>query len=411
MRGGLTALQRAEGLFEAHFSARPTLAATAPGRVNLIGEHTDYSGGFVLPIAIDRVCVAAGRPAADRQRSRIVSEHGDRVIQVDLREPILPNGPTLDGGRLDMGGWGSYAVGVLTLLAQRARERGQAPENIDLAVASDVPLGSGLSSSASVEMAVCTLAAAIWGADPGPVERAELCRRAEHSFAGVPCGIMDQLVSAMGRKDHAVLIDCRSCACEHVPMPEARTASVLVFNSNVRHALASGEYAQRRRACADAAEILGVPELRDATLPQVEGSAALRARPDLLPIARHVTSENARTLSAARALLAADLAGFGALMNASHESLRDDYRVSCTELDTLVDLARNSPGVHGARMTGGGFGGCIVALCRASECPGIAERVRRQYLGIHGTQATAFITSASPGAAVLRPAGSARSEA
>ncbi len=393
--------QRALAAFQAAHASLPTHVAAAPGRVNLIGEHTDYTGGFVLPIAIDRACVVTGRLSANPQRSRIVTEHSEESLDVDLLAPLSPGVTLSPHHTLSPGQWPSYVVGVLAVLAHEARRAGASIFNLDLAIASSVPLGGGLSSSAALEMAVCTAAASLWNIDLPPRARAVLCRKAEHEFAGVPCGIMDQYISAMGARDHALLIDCRTQECVQVPMPSLDDAAVLVINSNVRHSLASGEYAQRRDACALAAHILGVPELRDATEQLVARSSALAARPDLFPIARHVVTENARTLSAAAALQAGDLETFGSLMNASHNSLRDDYRVSCPELDTLVDLARNTPGIYGARMTGGGFGGCIVALARAADAANASRHILAGYRAAHARDAAAFTTLASDGAHLL----------
>ncbi|MCC6426649.1 MAG: galactokinase [Phycisphaerales bacterium] len=395
------ALARAHALFTHHFHRQPAITAAAPGRVNLIGEHTDYSGGFVLPIAIDRLCIAAAAPAADPARTRIVSEHGEHIIQLDLRAPLHPGMTTLDGAHLSPGNWASYIAGVLANNKERAQSAGAPIHNLDLAFASDVPLGGGLSSSAALEIAACEIAAASWNLPLTQLDKADLSRQAEHEYAGVPCGLMDQFISAMGRRDHALLIDCRHRTALQVPMPDPRHTVVLVINSNIRHALASGEYAQRRNACTQAAALLGITELRDATPDMIAASSALRARPDLLPIARHITTENTRTLHAADALENNDLALAGALMYESHNSLRDNYRVSCPELDTLVELASSCQGIHGARMTGGGFGGCMIALCRADAWQPAAGHILHAYHQRHQRQATAFITPAGGGSHIL----------
>lgn len=399
------ALARADRLFQRAHGRKPAFNAGAPGRVNLIGEHTDYSGGYVLPIAIDRLCVVAGAPSKDPLLSRIVTEQGQEVLSVDLRRPIAPGARTLDGTTLVPGHWSSYVVGVLAIVADEARRAGSDPANLDLAIASDVPLGSGLSSSAAVEMAVATAAAFAWNLSLPPGSKATLSRAAEHRFARVPCGIMDQYISELGASNHALLIDCRTEQCVQVPMPSPDDAVVLVINSNVRHSLASGEYAARRDACVAAASLLNVLELRDATPRLVAGSSELTLRPDLFPIARHVVTENERTLAAAAALQKGDLVTFGRLMNASHDSLRDDYKVSSPELDTLVDAGRACEGVLGARLTGGGFGGCVVMLVRPSAASSIQLAVRERYIATHGIEPTSFMTRAGRGAWVL-PAGS-----
>lgn len=390
---------RATRLARAALAASPTLLSSAPGRVNLIGEHTDYSGGYVLPISIDRRCCVAVTPAPPSSPTRIITELGKETISVDLRAPIAPGATTLDGSTLTPGSWPSYVVGVLSLVAEEARAAGLVPSNLSLAIASDVPPGSGLSSSAAVEVSVAASAAA-WNLKLAPGKTAAIARAAEHLYAKVPCGIMDQYISELGAMDHALLIDCRSQERIQLPMPSPDQAVVLVVNSNVRHSLASGEYALRRDACLASASILNVPELRDATPQLLAGSSALALRPDLFRIARHVVTENLRTLDAADALQKGDLSRFGSLMNASHDSLRDDYHVSSPELDTIVEAGRSLSGVFGARMTGGGFGGCVVMLIRPSDAPAVQRRVRDRYVDIHGIEPTFFITRASAGASV-----------
>jgi galactokinase len=397
------ALARVRSLFAASFGPEPSHFAAAPGRVNLIGEHTDYSGGFVLPIAIDRACLVAIAPAADPSKSRLVSEHAPAPFEIDLRSSLSPQAWHASPHR-PADGWTDYVVGVLALLSDRASHAGQPISNVDLAIASDVPLGGGLSSSASLEVSVATAAAALWSIDLPGRECARLARRAEHAFARVPCGIMDQYISALGRLGHALLIDCRTEECEHVPMPSADQAAVLVVNSNVRHSLASGEYAKRRDACSLAAGVLGVRELRDASEALIAANSSLMLEPGLFPIARHVVTENARTLLAAAALQRGDLATVGRLMLASHASLRDDYKVSSPELDMLVEIAANLPGVYGARMTGGGFGGCMVALCRPEQAHAAARDILIRYHARHDRQGTAFVTTAQDGAHLVRPA-------
>lgn len=368
-------VERARAAFLRRFGHGPEWAACAPGRVNLIGEHTDYTGGFVLPVAIDRVCVAVGSPAADPALSRIVAADLGEEAALDWREGVEVG----DGaGRMGKGSWLSYVAGVAAEFGDVVRGRGGAMANVDIAVASAVPVGSGLSSSAAVEVATATLLEAATGVTLEAAEKALLCQRAEHRYAGVPCGIMDQFVSVMGREGHALLIDCRSREATLVPVPPG--AALVVIDTGVRHALASGEYAQRRAACEAAAARLGTT-LRDAAMGAVE-----RAFPEgdpLLPIARHVVSENQRTQEAAAALRAGNLTRLGRLMRESHASLRDDYRVSCAELDAVVDAAAGVGGVYGARMTGGGFGGCAIAVC----APGAVGGVEAAVMGVATWQA------------------------
>jgi galactokinase len=386
---------RARAAFVGAFDGHPVWGAAAPGRVNLIGEHTDYNDGFVLPIAIDRVCVAVGAPAADPARTRLVAAELGEAAELDLGQVIeVGEGPR----RIARGSWLSYIAGVAAQFQRLPGVRGL--PNLDIALASSVPIGGGLSSSAAVEVAMATLLEQVVGVSLDDVDKARLCQRAEHEFAGVPCGIMDQLVSVMGRRDHALLIDCRSQEVMAIPMPPPERVSVVVINSNVRHALAGGEYAARRTACESAARALGMVTLRDADMGMVE-----RARARLGDVqfrrARHVITENARTLEAARALRAGDLESMGRLMRASHESLRVDYQVSCTELDSLVELASEVPGVFGARMTGGGFGGCVVALLRPEAAAPAAARIGDGYRRAFGRDCTAYPTRASDGAAAL----------
>lgn len=397
-------LRRATDAFAHRFGRAPSLAAAAPGRINLIGEHTDYSGGFVMPIAIDRLCVAVAAPAADLTTSRLFAVDLGETAEIDWRHAISvhPKGASaaIDQPHRSVvqGAWPSYIAGVAAAFG--ARPSTPPAPNLDLAVTSSVPYGGGLSSSAAVEVAVATIIEQVLGERMGLTEKALLCQRAEHDYAGVPCGIMDQLISVMGRADHALLIDCRSQEATAIPVPGPDRAAVLAINTNVHHALASGEYAQRRRTCEAAAQKLGVAELRNAT------PGLLREKwGALTPIeqrrARHVVTENERVLSAAAALSRGDLGETGRLMRESHASLRDDHEVSCPELDTLVELALAQPGVYGARMTGGGFGGCIVALASPDAVDRVVAAVSAGYRDRHGRDCAVYLTRASDGARPL----------
>ena len=380
-------MRRACDGFGARFGRPPAWAAAAPGRVNLIGEHTDYNDGFVMPIAIDRVCVAAAAPAAEPGLSRIVAMDVDEQATVDLRRALRPDG-------VARGSWSAYVQGVIA---------GMAPEgtaNLDMLVASSVPLGGGLSSSASLEVAVATLMERVTGRTLEPAAKALVCQRAEHEYAGVPCGIMDPFASVMGREGHSLLLDCRSRRVEYLPLPTPDEVLVVVANTNVRHALASGEYAARHATCRSAAAKLGVASLRDASGWGVEANRG-RMTDDELRCARHVVLENGRTLSAGQSLRRGAIDEFGRLMSESHRSLRDDYRVSCPELDTLVELAWAQAGVLGARMTGGGFGGCIVALVEPGAVERVSGALRDEYRARHGRECTVFVTRASAGARVV----------
>ncbi len=381
-------------------AAQGIVVASAPGRVNLIGEHTDYSGGFVLPMAIDRRTAVAVRGASDPAWSRIGSEGMGEAVRVDLRStlrpPMLAEGREVEGSNgLRFGAWASYVAGVL---AQFQRHHGLR-ENLDVAIASDVPVGSGLSSSAALESA-CVVAVEQWmGLALSPIERARMGRLGEHEFAGVPCGIMDQFASVMGVEGHALLIDCRSEGVESVPMPGADALRVVVMNSNVRHALADGAYAARRAACERAARGLGVAMLREATLAMIERAGG-SLDDDAARAARHVVGENERVLSASEALRRGEWARLGALMLESHASLRDVYRVSCPELDTLVGGAMGVAGVWGARMTGAGFGGCAITIVEPTAVGHVREAVGRAYLERHRRAATFMEVRADAGARV-----------
>jgi galactokinase len=399
---------RAAAAFQQRLGGRPTHAAFAPGRVNLIGEHTDYNQGFVLPIAIDRFCVAVGSAPAGAAVSRLVAADLDSTVELDLREPVAPGRDFVDtAGRPAT--WARYVVGVWEEFHAAAIN---APRpNIDLLFTSSVPLGGGLSSSASLEVSIATLLSAMLHAELSPLDRTRVCQRAEHHYVGVPCGIMDMYTSVNACKGKALLIDCSDDTHECIPMPptDMLGAVVLIVNSNVRHELASGEYAKRAAACKDAARIMGYSSLREVNC--YREPAALGLLPEQhRDYVRHVTEENMRTNMVASILREAaageatwkrSLPAIGEQLYLSHESLRDQYAVSCPELDSLVEFARSTPGVYGARMTGGGFGGCIVALIRPHLVESIAARISAAYLARHGRAATVYATGAESGAAPL----------
>ena len=351
--------RRAREGFAARFGSPPPLLVRAPGRVNLIGEHTDYNDGFVLPMAIDRSLWIALRPRPDRQ-----------VIagSLDLPEPVSFD---LDG--LARGtGWGEYLKGVAWSLEQ-AGHRLCGWEGV---LAGDVPIGSGLSSSAALEMAAARAFAAVSELPWEPGAMARLGQIAESDWVGVRCGIMDQMISASARAGQALLIDCRTLATEPVPVPEGCVVAVL--DTGTRRQLADSRYNERRAECEAAARHYGVAALRD-----LDGTG-LRARADgldpvLLRRARHVVTENARTLAAVEALRAGDAATTGRLMNQSHASLRDDYEVSGPALDAMVALAQGHPACLGARLTGAGFAGCAVALVREAQAQDFAHEVEADY--------------------------------
>jgi galactokinase len=337
--------------FESRFRGTPDVAR-APGRVNLIGEHTDYNAGLVLPMAIDLACYAASAPNRDGLL-RVYSENLKQARQWPIEQL---------GQLRASGDWSDYILGVAQQL-QLGRGR-------DLLISSTVPLGSGLSSSAALEVAAAL--ALGWSGDLPNLELAKLCRRAENEFIGLPSGIMDQYVSVFGRKNAAVLIDCRSLTSQPVELPPG--AAIVAVNSMVKHELAQSAYRKRVEECAEAVRELQ-RELRDATLDQL----SVIRNPVTFKRARHIVSENARVADFVAASRSANLAEMGRLLVASHRSLQHDYEVSCEELDFLVDTALAIPGTFGARMTGGGFGGCTVNLVDPAALDHLTEALGDAY--------------------------------
>jgi galactokinase len=355
MTADITALRQA---FERQFGRQPKRVAEAPGRVNLIGEHTDYNDGFVLPAAIDRtVAVALARRDDDVIRAYSLDYDQCDEFQAGRVRRFA-------GSR----GWRDYLRGVVWALADSQ----YAVAGADLAIAGDVPKGAGLSSSAAIEVALAGGLTAIAEIEIDRRLFALLCQRAENFFVGVQSGIMDQYASALGRAGHAMLIDCRSLEAETVPLPSG--IAVVVVDSKVARRLAETPYNRRREECAEAARTLGVPSLRDATPEMLS-----RLSGDLLKRARHVVTENARVLAASEALRTGDLARLGALMAESHASMRDDFEASAPEIDLLVELAQQADGVIGARVTGAGWGGCTVNLVHQDAVDTFAVQVTDAY--------------------------------
>ena len=381
------------GAFEQTFGRAPRVYR-APGRVNLIGEHTDYNDGFAMPMALDRSTWVAAAPRADR-KIVVASDAYGETVTIDLdHQPS-------DSRR----SWVDYVRGVAAILDAGGGPRAGGLRGADLLIMSDVPLGAGLSSSAALEIA-CGYA--LWDLTDTAIDLAALARagqRAEHEFAGTRCGLMDQMAACFGRAGHALLLDTRTLDHRLLPLPES--VRMLVCNTMVRHALASGEYNKRRADCEVGVKILSrVPDvraLRDVMMAQLED--ARRDMPDrVYRRCRHVIGENLRVQRAVEALATSDFASFGRLMDESHQSLRDDYEVSCDELDLMVTIARPLGGVYGARMTGGGFGGCIVALVDAARAQEVRDEIRRQYAAATGLQPDAWICTAGDGVAMLTPA-------
>jgi galactokinase len=376
-------------LFERRFGRPAEWVAVAPGRVNLIGEHVDYCGGFVLPLAIDRQTLIAAAAGPKPSVARIRSTALGREVEIPLDRP---QGPPVAAGN---DGWSNMIRGVIAGF----RGRGVSIPAFDAIVDTTVPLGGGLSSSAALEVATATLLAAITARKIPPLDLAILCQKAEHDYAGVPCGVMDQCASTLCTADHLLLLDCRSLHAEQVPFVDPELV-LLVTNSNVSHALDDGEYAKRRADCEAAARMLDLPLLREAT-PEMVDMARERLGPRLHARARHVVGEIDRTLRVAEAIAAGRLDDLGPLMAASHASLRDDFEVSCPELDLLVDLAVSERGVIGSRMTGGGFGGCTVTLLEAARAARVMDTIGREYLARTGRQCTMFTTRPAQGARLL----------
>jgi galactokinase len=381
--------------FAQTYGRHPRWIVAAPGRVNVIGEHTDYNDGFVLPMAIERYAVmAADRSTDGKGIIQIRDASGVAPVLIDLCAPIRPGTPK----------WGNYPRGVVAgLLAT-----GINPGGLDVLLNSTVPLGGGLSSSAALEVCTATLLEVVSGKKLEPVHKALICQKAEHDFAGVPCGIMDQFISVMGRENHLLLLDCRSRKTELVPMDDP-AIQLLIANTNVKHELVNGEYASRRAQCEAAAKILGVASLRDATS---AAAAVERARGKMDDVvfrrARHVIGEIERTLHAAKEIRASNWTAAGKLMYESHESLRDDYEVSCKELDAMVEIAKSigiKGGMFGCRMTGGGFGGCTVALVKRDAVPEITKRMADDYKTKTGIDATIFVSRPAGGAMTVKDAG------
>jgi len=373
--------------FELLYARPPALLAIAPGRVNVIGEHVDYNGGWVLPAAIERCLVLAVAPRTDH-RVRLASADFGGVIEFS-GEDLAP-GSTRD--------WSRYVRGVLAGLARA----GHVVPGFDACIASTIPVGGGLSSSAALEAATGLAGLALGGAGMEPFALAKLCQRAEHDYAGVPCGIMDQAAVLCCEPGHLLLLDCAAETFVQTPLADDEWG-LLIINSGVSHELASGEYAQRRAACEQAARRLGVPSLRHVTPDSLGAALGLPGMTDeMRRCVRHVVTENDRTHQCVAALKAGNFLTAGRHLNASHASLRDDYRVSCTELDFIADTAQRNSAVAGCRMTGGGFGGSCVALVRKDGAASLERNIGDAFHARFGRRPASFVTSAAPGARLIR---------
>jgi len=370
--------ERASALFEQIFGRRPQGVWAAPGRVNLIGEHTDYNDGFVLPFALPhRTVVAASANGLPRWSA--ASELTGETL-------------TFDAGQR-MTGWAAYVAAIVWVL----RDAGYDVPGANLAIASEVPLGAGLSSSAALECAVLTALADLGGLDLPIEARPALAQRAENVYVGMPCGVLDQSASVLCRAGYALFLDCRTMAAEHVPFDlAAEGLSILVIDTKAPHRLVDGEYAARRAACEQAAAALGVAALRDAT----PADLARLSDPLLVRRARHAITENQRVLDTVDLLRSGRHREIGPLMTASHASLRDDFEVTVPELDVAVAAAL-AAGAYGARMTGGGFGGCVIALIDADKADAVTEAVAKAFADHGFGVPAAFRAGPSAGAGAL----------
>jgi galactokinase len=361
----------------------------APGRVNLIGEHTDYNDGFALPAAIDRYTACEITPTGD-DTLRIFSAAFDETVTISIHEPFSRNGT-----------WRDYAAAVVAAVNQIA----PLPHGANVRMESDIPIGGGLASSASFELALAQALFSLNGTPPEPSALAHVGMRAEREFVGIRSGAMDQLTSAFGVAHSALLLDCKTLATTPVALPEG--LSIAILDTQTRHGHASGEYNARRSQCEDAVALLRragweVQSLREIDTSQLDDARGILPS-TLFRRARHVVTENARVSDVVAAFARGDVGPIGAAMHASHESLREDYEVTTPALDALAEIASSVPGVAGARMTGGGFGGCVVALTEKGAFAELHARAREGYFAPHGLETSVWLTEAVDGAREVAP--------
>ncbi len=369
----------------------PQVIARAPGRVNLIGEHTDYNKGFVFPMALDFQILTAARQRSDRL-VRIHSLDYRKTVEFSLDGPIRYDAEDR---------WSNYPRGVLSLLLESGIEL----SGVDLLFTGDIPQGSGLSSSAALEVGVAITLQALKGFSMNGPKLARLCQQAENEFVGMNCGIMDQFISVMGQKDHALFLDCRSLEYRQVPL-KLDEYRIVICHSGIKHSLVDSEYNKRRKECETGVKVLSqrfpnIKTLRDADLTQLD-ACQTGLDPIVYKRCRHVITENRRVLESINALKQNDLKTFGILMNDSHDSLRDDYQVSCTEIDLLVQLARDFNGVLGSRITGGGFGGCTVNLVPNGIIGDFIRKITAFYQTATGITPQLYISAPAAGAEIIR---------
>ena len=375
--------EKTQSLFAEKFGYPATHTIQAPGRVNLIGEHTDYNDGFVLPCAIDYQTVISCSPRQDRTVRVIAADYDNQQDEFSLDTPIVTH-PSQQ--------WSDYVRGVVKHLQKRENSFGGA----DLVISGNVPQGAGLSSSASLEVAVGTVFQQLYHLPLDGTQIALNGQEAENQFVGCNCGIMDQLISALGKKGSALLIDCRSLGSRAVSMPEG--VSIVIINSNFKRTLVGSEYNTRREQCETGARFFQQKALRDVNIDQFN-AVAHELDPVVARRVRHVLTENARTVEAASALEKGDLQRMGVLMAESHASMRDDFEITVPHIDTLVEIVKNTIGDKGGvRMTGGGFGGCVVALVPEALVPAVKEAVAAQYEAKTGIKETVYVCKPLAGA-------------
>ncbi|XP_056643136.1 galactokinase-like [Diorhabda sublineata] len=384
-------INEAKTAFRQQFKDEPNVAVYAPGRVNLIGEHTDYNDGFVMPMALPLVTVIVGKKTTGNDVTIYTTfdfKNEEKQTTFELPQPTaLIRAINKDGPK-----WAVYVKGVI------ANYIGNIPSAFNAVIHSSVPLGGGLSSSAALEVATYTFLDQLASSKTkvSVNDKALACQKAEHEYAGVPCGIMDQFISFMGKEGHALLIDCRHLTSILIPFSDQNVV-ILITNSNVKHELTGSEYSSRRKQCEEAAMLLKKVSLRDANMDDIKYLESINTGKEIVSRARHVITEITRTTLAAEMLKQKNFCKFGELMTESHKSLRLDYEVSCPELDQLVDLALEVDGVLGSRMTGGGFGGCTVTLVYSQSVQKVVDNIKNKYKG----QPTFYVCKASSGASAV----------
>lgn len=353
----------------------------APGRVELLGNHTDYNEGVVLSAAINYAVTTRGEAIAER-RAKVASSLAAEPVNVPVDSLTRLEGES---------SWANYSLGVAAIL----REEGYTFGGFEMQVESDLPAGAGLSSSAALEVATARLLMKLYSLEIDPLRLAKICRRAENDFVGVKCGLLDQVSSIFGRRGQAVYLDCRSEQIENIPLPPE--GALLVFHCGVEHRLVGGEYNERREQCFAAARALGVKALRDVTGAELENARA-QLDPVVYRRAAHIVGENERVFAGIEALRRGDGAAFGELMFASHESSRTNFENSTPELDALVEIARGEPGVYGSRLTGGGFGGATISLVERTRADAIARSLEEKYTARTGNRGRAYLCESADGA-------------